>query len=120
MALLQQAKLCAGFATAQILLGACTEGPIDEPVTETATQNWAVYLGDPGRQHHSPLTEINKQNVHRLEVAWSYASEPDGSSGSMYTSPIIVDGVLYGLSPSLVPFALDAATGEELWRNDLD
>ena len=36
----------------------------------------------------------------------------------MYTSPLVVDGVLYGLSPQLVAFALDAATGEELWRYD--
>ena len=36
----------------------------------------------------------------------------------MYTSPLVVDGVLYGLSPRLVAFALDAATGEELWRYD--
>ena len=36
----------------------------------------------------------------------------------MYTSPLIVDGVLYGLSPQLVAFALNAGTGEELWRYD--
>ena len=43
----------------------------------------------------------------------------DGTS-LMYTSPLIVDGVLYGLSPRLVAFALNAATGEELWRYDAD
>ena len=37
----------------------------------------------------------------------------------MYTSPLVIDGVFYGLSPSLVPFALDAASGEEIWRRDL-
>ena len=38
----------------------------------------------------------------------------------MYTSPLIVDGVLYGLSPKLVAFALNAASGEELWRFEPD
>ena len=36
--------------------------------------------------------------------------------GTMYASPLVVDGVLYGLSPQLVAFAVNAATGEELWR----
>ncbi len=36
----------------------------------------------------------------------------------MYTSPLVVDGALYGLSPSVVPFALNAATGKEVWRNE--
>ena len=36
----------------------------------------------------------------------------------MYTSPLIIDGILYGLSPKLTAFALNAATGEELWRYD--
>ena len=38
----------------------------------------------------------------------------------MYTSPLIVDGILYGLSPKLIAFALNAATGEEIWRSDYD
>ena len=36
----------------------------------------------------------------------------------MYTSPLVIDGVLYGLSPKLVAFALNAATGAQLWRFD--
>lgn len=83
--------------------------------------DWRTYLGDPGRRHYSPLDEITRDNVHRLQPAWRYDSGElrDGVS-LMYTSPLIVDGVLYGLSPRLVAFALDAATGEELWRYDAD
>ena len=78
--------------------------------------DWATYLGDVGRRHYSPLTQIARENVNELEVAWTYDSgEP---RGTMYTSPLVVDGVLYGLSPTLTAFALDAATGEELWRYD--
>ncbi|MCZ6617265.1 MAG: PQQ-binding-like beta-propeller repeat protein [Gammaproteobacteria bacterium] len=78
-----------------------------------------MYLGDSGRRHYSPLDQINRGNVNELEVAWVYESEPEVSSGTMYTSPIVVDGIFYALTPSLVPFALNAATGEEIWRTDL-
>jgi quinoprotein glucose dehydrogenase len=98
-----------------ILLTACSSD--DSEVV--GDQNWSVYLGDSGRQHYSPLTQINKSNVAQMEVAWRYTSEADVDSGVMYTSPLVIDGLLYGLSPSLVPFALNAASGETVWRNDL-
>ena len=83
--------------------------------------DWRTYLGDRGRRHYSPLDQITRENVHRLEPAWRYDSGAlrDGVS-LMYTSPLVVDGVLYGLSPRLVAFALNAATGAELWRYDAD
>ncbi|MCZ6643656.1 MAG: PQQ-binding-like beta-propeller repeat protein [Gammaproteobacteria bacterium] len=106
-----------------LVASACTPESSDPVQTEVASpqQNvdWSVYLGDSGRQHYSPLTQINRDNVGALEVAWVYESEPEISTGTMYTSPIVVDGILYALTPSLVPFALNAATGEEIWRNDL-
>lgn len=98
-----------------ILLTACTS----DDAEVVMDQNWSVYLGDSGRQHYSPLTQINKSNVAQIEVAWRYTSEADVDSGVMYTSPLVIDGVLYGLSPSLVPFALNAASGKVVWRNDL-
>ena len=85
----------------------------------TGNVDWAVYLGDNARQHYSPLTQIDRSNVGELELAWKYDSgELRGSNSTMYTSPLVKDGVLYGLSPKLVVFALDAATGEEIWRSD--
>ena len=85
------------------------------PVTpDDGNTDWSVYLGDSGLQHYSPLDQITPENVDQLAVAWTYDSgEPRGTT---YTSPLVVDGVLYGLSPQLDAFALDAATGEELWR----
>ena len=98
-------------ATALFLAGAlaaCDTGDVD----------WPVYMGDEGRQHYSELDQINRDNVGQLQQAWVYNSgEP---SGTMYTSPLVVDGVFYALSPKLVPFALNAATGEEIWRTDLE
>ena len=94
----------------------CTEQ--STPNESDTDANWSIYLGDSGRTHYSPLAQITKDNVGALEVAWVYESEVGIDSGTMYTSPLVIDGVLYGLSPSLIPFALDAATGVELWRNE--
>ena len=92
------------------LLAACAPPP-------AANVDWAVYLGDAGRSHYSPLAQINRANVGQLELAWVYDSGTP--QGTMYTSPLVIDGVLYGLSPQLAAFALNAATGEEIWRTEL-
>jgi quinoprotein glucose dehydrogenase len=95
------------------LLTACTLADGDT--------DWPVYLGDAGRQHYSGLDQITRDNVGQLQLAWTYDSgELRGGGSTMYTSPLVIDGVLYGLSPRLVAFALNAATGDELWRFDPD
>ncbi len=76
-------------------------------------ERWEEYLGGPDRNHYSALTQINTGNVNRLQVAWTYEA-PD--TGQMQMSPIIVDGVLYGVTAGVQAFALDAATGKEIWR----
>lgn len=73
---------------------------------------WPEYLGGPDRNHYSTLTQITPENVKNLKVAWSY-STPD--TGQMQVNPIIVDGVLYGVTSTVRAFALEAATGKELW-----
>ena len=75
--------------------------------------DWSEYLGGPDRNHYSPLTQINESNVKDLQVAWTYAL-PD--SGQMQANPITVNGILYSVSASVQAFALDAATGKEIWR----
>ena len=87
--------------------------------TEREDVDWPYYLGD-GSSQHSTLDQITPANVHRLETAWTYyagGADPNGYS-QMQTSPIVVGGILYGASPHLHHFALDAATGRELWRFD--
>jgi hypothetical protein len=82
--------------------------------------DWPEYLGDAGRSHYSGLRQIHRRNVHRLQVAWVYRTgdaQQDPPS-QIQCNPLIVDGVLYGTSPGLKLFALDAATGGELWRFD--
>jgi quinoprotein glucose dehydrogenase len=83
--------------------------------SSTTKRDWAVNGGEPNNTHSSPLAQINRENVGQLRVAWSYDT---GETGGLQTSPIIVDGVLYGLSPSQKVFAVDAATGKVIWNFD--
>jgi glucose dehydrogenase len=75
------------------------------------------YGGGSAQEHYSPLTQINRSNVSRLKVAWTYDAGKLGSHG-LETTPLVIDGVLYGLTPSQKVFALNAATGKPLWKFD--
>lgn len=83
--------------------------------TTTRAQDWPAYGGGPENTHYSKLTQINRENVKTLEVAWSFDTEEEGG---LQTSPLVADGVLYGITPSQKVFALDAATGKLLWKFD--
>lgn len=82
---------------------------------------WRTYGGDDGNTHYSALDQINRDNVAQLAPAWRYASAAGAdlpASSELQVNPIAVDGVLYGRNPLYNVFALDAATGRELWRFD--
>ena len=85
-----------------------------------ADANWSAYLGDAGGTHYSTLTQLTPANVARIQPAWTFhAGGADANNRSqIQCNPLVIDGVLYGTSPKLVLFALDAATGRELWRFD--
>ena len=80
-----------------------------------ASQDWPTYGGS-GQARFSNLKQINRSNVSRLRIAWTYDTA-DGSNASQ-TQPIVVNGILYGLTPRHKAIALDAATGRLLWRFD--
>lgn len=78
---------------------------------------WSNYKGSPASIQYSSLTQIDTSNVKELKVAWEYHS---GDADTIHQSqiqcnPIIVDGVLYGTSPEMKLFALDASTGVQKW-----
>lgn len=80
-------------------------------------EDWPAYLGGSEMNHYSSLDQINRSNVSRLEVAWQYNTL---DSGVFQCNPIIIKGVLYGISAAGNAFALNAATGEEKWRFNPD
>jgi len=80
-------------------------------------EDWPAYLGGPEMNHYSSLDQINRSNVSRLEVAWQYNTL---DSGVFQCNPIIIKGVLYGISAAGNVFALNGAPGEEKWRFNPD
>ena len=70
---------------------------------------WTGYGNGPDNSRYFASRQIDKSNVSRLEVAWTY---PHGDTGS---SPIVVRGVVYGRGRNGSLVAVDAKTGKELW-----
>jgi quinoprotein glucose dehydrogenase len=87
----------------------------EESAASEKPHDWPVYGGSSENDHYSSLTQINRSNVKKLSVAWSFDTAEEGG---LQTSPIIVDGVLYGITPTQKIFALNAATGKLLWKFD--
>ena len=87
-------------------------------LASAADSNWGTYLGDKASSHYSTLKQITPRNVAKLEVAWTFrAGGMDTNNRSqIQCNPLVIDGVLFGTTPDLQLFALDAATGRELWR----
>lgn len=79
--------------------------------------DWAIYRGDKKANQYSELAQINAANVHTLEPVWEYhTGDPNGPS--MYSNPIVVNGLMYFTTPKLNVVALNAATGKEVWVFD--
>ncbi len=105
-----------GYLLISLLIGCHQPAPLGFlPSTQ-----WPTVGNDRGNMRYSPLTQINRDNVQRLEVAWTYsAGELENNRPKhIECTPIVVDGVLYLTTAYLKVVALDAATGEELWRFD--
>ncbi|GGA95744.1 outer membrane protein assembly factor BamB family protein [Puia dinghuensis] len=83
-----------------------------------ANVSWAVYGGTRGNTHYSLLTQIDTNSVGRLQRVWEYHTRDGDSVSQMQVNPLMIDGVLYGVSPKLKLFALDAASGRERWVFD--
>ncbi len=85
--------------------------------------DWPEYNGGSDKNHYSALTQINPQNVAQLKVAWGYQSggaDTLKNTTQMQCNPLIINGVMYGVSAGSQAFALDAASGKELWKTRLN
>jgi len=74
---------------------------------------WLSYYGNYEGWRFSPLTDIDRQNVKRLQAAWIFQT---GVPGQLQAAPIVADGILYLTAPYNNLFALNAETGEPLWK----
>jgi quinoprotein glucose dehydrogenase len=106
-----------------LLLPAAPHAVRAQPTASTrARDDWAHYGRDPGGARFSPLTQVTRENVGRLTVAWRFHTgevAPDFDTGrrvSFEATPLVVDGTMYVATARGRVFALDAATGRERWR----
>ena len=87
-------------------------------------RTWSVYKADEQSSNYSPLNQITTDNVRQLQSAWTFAMHDMYDStkpGKSECNPIIVDGIMYASSANQWAYAIDAATGKEVWSfNPLD
>ncbi|RMG57475.1 MAG: pyrroloquinoline quinone-dependent dehydrogenase, partial [Bacteroidetes bacterium] len=98
-----------------VWLLACTPSAPEAPPPDYT--GWTAYHGDKQGTHYSALDQINRDNVHQLEVAWTYRTG-DSEGREIQCNPLIVDTLLYLTTGGLKCVALHAATGREVWRFD--
>lgn len=87
----------------------------------TSIHNWSEYNGGPDRNHYSSISEITPANVVQLEKVWEYSSggaDTIKNNTQIQCNPIIIDGVLYGVSAGSQAFSLDASSGKEIWKTN--
>ena len=77
-------------------------------------KTWDQYLGGGDSSQYSSLKQINKSNVTKLQVAWTY---PTGPGPAYIFNPIIISRVMYVLADKQSIVALDAKTGKKLWSH---
>ncbi|MEJ7829213.1 MAG: PQQ-binding-like beta-propeller repeat protein [Segetibacter sp.] len=86
--------------------------------------DWRNYGGNKAGNRYSSLKEINTDNVKNLKIAWMYDTAEDSAHNilrrniEIQCQPIMVNDVLYGLTPLHKLFAVHAATGKEIWKFD--
>lgn len=79
-----------------------------------AGQEWPAYGGRADGIRYSPLAQINRDNVGKLEVAWTF--DAGEGPGGTQTQPLVANGRLFIVTPRHNLVALDAATGQQLWK----
>jgi len=95
-----------------------TQRPADPP----AGADWPAYGGNKAGNRYSPLAQINTHTVKQLQLAWTFDTgennNPAERGMDIQCQPIVVNGILYGTTPRMKLFAVDAATGQKRWLFD--
>jgi len=109
------------LASALLVVACGAPPPIDYA---GPTADWPEFAGTKGGSHFSPLTQIDRDNVAHLELAWEHKSgdwhrgAADHAPTWFQATPLVVNGTLYYNTPLARVFALDPETGEERWVFD--
>ena len=92
--------------------------PVDDAALrapESRQQDWLSYGRDYYEQRFSPLDQISDRNVARLGLAWQFETATDRG---LEATPLVIDGVMYTTGSWSVTYAIDAKTGQPLWKYD--
>lgn len=104
-------------AAALLALAGCSDRYTEKPEVDTsvygAGEDWDNPGGDWAGSHFSRLTDITPDNVGELGLAWEYDL---GTARVQEATPVVIDGVMYTSGNLGRVYALNAATGEELWK----
>jgi len=100
------------FFIASFLVTSCST---NDTVEDYST--WAYYAGTKEGNRYSSNDQINVDNVAHLQISWTYSTndKDPANRSEIQCNPIVVDGILYGTSPRLKLFAIDATTGKQKW-----
>jgi len=111
------------FLAAAIALALATPADASEPrpypavtdarLAQPEPANWLSYRGNFSAWGYSPLAKINERNVGKLTLAWAYQT---GLVEGHQSPPIVNGGYMYVTTPGSQVIALDAGTGQEIWR----
>jgi quinohemoprotein ethanol dehydrogenase len=99
-------------------IGIAQSARLDDNALRNGWRNgeWVTYGNDPGERRYSPLDQITAANVNRLGLAWTSVAGDGG--GNQEATPLVWNGVLYGITNWSIVFAVDARSGKEVWRYD--
>ena len=84
--------------------------------------DWRGYNGGDDCNHYSSLVQIDTTNVSQLKLAWTYASsgaDTVNNATQIQCNPLIINGIMYGVSAGSQAFAVEATTGKEIWQTHL-
>lgn len=83
------------------------------PAGHQAGKDWPTFFGNDQAWSYSPLDQINRDNVTKLAPVWAFSTGEKG----LGATPLVSGGIMYLLAPNNHLFALDAATGKQLWTS---
>lgn len=108
------ATAAAMLPAASVLAALSGYSPVtDERLRNPEPANWLQYRGNYSGWGYSPLAKIHDKNVAKLSLAWSFAT---GQTEGHQAPPIVNNGYMFVSTPGAQVIALDAKTGQELWR----
>jgi quinoprotein glucose dehydrogenase len=107
-------------AACRLLMGLALLVTLSCNSDDDSRRTWSVYKADAASTSYSPLSQINRDNVHLLTQAWAF--DPDDAAGSRSgnaeCNPIVVDDVMYLTSGRHRLYALHADSGTMIWSHD--